>query len=199
MTRLLVIDDHDVVRQGLIAALQLHGFTSIEAAATIKQARSKIAAFNPQAIIVDLNLPDGSGFEIVQWVRKVSPRTAILILSMNEPSIFEQLARRSGANAYLSKSQSIDEILSALNFALDNPQSFSSLLHNPSLETIHLTPREIDLLHLIAKGASNAEISSTLFISTSTVKTHISSILRKLQCTNRTAAILKARERGLLL
>ena len=199
MTRLLVIDDHDVVRQGLMAALQLHGFTSIEAAATIKQARSKIAAFNPQAVIVDLNLPDGSGFEIVQWVRKVSPRTAILILSMNEPSIFEQLARRSGANAFLSKSQSIDEILSALNFALDNPQSFSSLLHNPSLETIHLTPREIDLLHLIAKGASNAEISSTLFISTSTVKTHISSILRKLQCTNRTAAIVKARERGLLL
>jgi DNA-binding NarL/FixJ family response regulator len=118
---------------------------------------------------------------------------------MNEPSIFEQLARRSGANAYLSKSQSIDEILSALNFALDNPQSFSSLLHNPSHETIRLTPREIDLLHLIAKGASNAEISSTLFISTSTVKTHISSIFRKLQCTNRTAAIVKARERGLLL
>ena len=69
MTRLLIIDDHAVVRQGLVQAFCDKGFDSIETAGNLKEGRAKIAAFNPEAIIVDLNLPDGSGLEIVQWVR----------------------------------------------------------------------------------------------------------------------------------
>lgn len=199
MVRLLVIDDHDVVRQGLVSALGTHGFTLIETAATIKQARAKIAAFNPQAVIVDLNLPDGSGFEVVQWVRKHSPDAAIIILSLNEPSQYVSIARSSGANAYLSKSQSIEEIVTTLNFALMNPRSFTSTLNTRHDHTVALTPREVDVLHAMAKGASNSEISANLYISTSTVKTHISSILRKLDSGNRSTAIMKAREKGLLL
>ncbi len=199
MARLLVIDDHDVVRQGLVSALSAHGFTIIETAATIKEARAKIAAFNPQAIIVDLNLPDGSGFEVVQWVRKLSPDAAIIILSLNDPTQYVSIARSAGANAYLSKSQSIEEIVATLNFALVNPRSFTSTLTSRNDHTVVLTPREVDVLHLMAKGASNSEISSNLYISTSTVKTHITSILRKLECGNRTTAIMKAREKGLLL
>jgi len=199
MARLLVIDDHDVVRQGLVSALGAHGFTLIETAATIKQARAKIAAFNPQAVIVDLNLPDGSGFEVVQWVRKHSPEAAIIILSLNEPSQYVSIARSSGANAYLSKSQSIEEIVTTLNFALMNPRSFTSTLNTRHDHTVALTPREVDVLHAMAKGASNSEISANLYISTSTVKTHISSILRKLDSGNRSTAIMKAREKGLLL
>ena len=199
MVRLLVIDDHDVVRQGLVSALGAHGFTLIETAATIKQARAKIAAFNPQAVIVDLNLPDGSGFEVVQWVRKCAPDAAIIILSINEPSQYVSIARSSGANAYLSKSQSIEEIVTTLNFALMNPRSFTSTLNTRHDHTVVLTPREVDVLHLMAKGASNSEISANLYISTSTVKTHISSILRKFDCGNRSTAIMKAREKGLLL
>ncbi|KRO35948.1 MAG: hypothetical protein ABR54_01545 [Actinobacteria bacterium BACL15 MAG-120619-bin91] len=199
MVRLLVIDDHDVVRQGLVSALGAHGFTLIETAATIKQARAKIAAFNPQAVIVDLNLPDGSGFEVVQWVRKCAPDAAIIILSLNEPSQYVSIARSSGANAYLSKSQSIEEIVTTLNFALMNPRSFTSTLNTRHDHTVVLTPREVDVLHLMAKGASNSEISANLYISTSTVKTHISSILRKFDCGNRSTAIMKAREKGLLL
>ena len=199
MVRLLVIDDHDVVRQGLVSALGAHGFTLIETAATIKQARAKIAAFNPQAVIVDLNLPDGSGFEVVQWVRKCAPDAAIIILSLNEPSQYVSIARSSGANAYLSKSQSIEEIVTTLNFALMNPRSFTSTLNTRHDHTVVLTPREVDVLHLMAKGASNSEISANLYISTSTVKTHISSILRRFDCGNRSTAIMKAREKGLLL
>ena len=199
MVRLLVIDDHDVVRQGLVSALGAHGFTLIETAASIKQARAKIAAFNPQAVIVDLNLPDGSGFEVVQWVRKSAPDAAIIILSLNEPSQYVSIARSSGANAYLSKSQSIEEIVTTLNFALMNPRSFTSTLNTRHDHTVVLTPREVDVLHLMAKGASNSEISANLYISTSTVKTHISSILRKFDCGNRSTAIMKAREKGLLL
>lgn len=199
MAKLLVVDDHDVVRQGLITALRSHGFEQIDSAGTLKQARSKIAAFNPDAIIIDLNLPDGSGFEIVEWVRRLSSQTAIVVLSLNDPAGFAKLARASGANAYLSKTQSITEIVSAVNFAIGNPGSFTSQLVDPSKGATDLTAREFDVLYLMASGLSNAQISATLFLSLSTVKTHISAILRKLQASNRTGAVAKARDKGLLL
>ena len=199
MAKLLVIDDHDVVQQGLITALRSHGFEQLDSAGTLKQARSKIAAFNPDAIIVDLNLPDGSGFEIVEWVRRLSSQTAIVVLSLNDPAGFAKLARASGANAYLSKTQSISEIVSAINFAISNPGSFTSQLVDLDKGATELTAREFDVLYLIASGLSNVQISATLFLSLSTVKTHISAILRKLDASNRTGAVAKAREKGLLL
>jgi DNA-binding NarL/FixJ family response regulator len=199
MTRLLIIDDHAVVRQGLVQAFSDKGFTSIETAGNLKEARAKIAALNPEAIIVDLNLPDGSGLEIVQWVRKLSADVAIIILSLNDPAQFIKIARSSGANAYLSKSQSMPEIISSVTFALSNPGSFTSTLTaDPSFD-FDLTPREIEVLYLLAEGASNSDISLKLFISISTVKTHISALMRKLQCTNRTAAAKIARDNGFLL
>ena len=199
MTRLLIIDDHAVVRQGLIQAFNDKGFASIETAGNLKEARAKIAAFSPQAIIVDLNLPDGSGLEIVQWVRKFSADIAIIILSLNDPAQFVKVARSSGANAYLSKSQSMPEIISSVNFAVANPGSFTSTLTADRPLDFDLTAREIEVLYLLAEGASNLEISTKLFISVSTVKTHISAIMRKLQCANRTAAVKIARDHGLLL
>ena len=199
MTRLLIIDDHAVVRQGIIQAFNNQGFTSVETAGTLKEARAKIAAFNPEAIIIDLNLPDGSGLEIVQWVREFSAEIAIIILSMNDPAQFVKIARSSGANAYLSKSQSMSEIISSVNFALSNPGSFTSTLAAEQPFDFDLTPREIEVLYLLAEGTSNLDISLKLFISISTVKTHISALMRKLQCTNRTAAARIARDNGLLL
>lgn len=199
MTRLLIIDDHAVVRQGLVQAFCDQKFDSIETAGNLKEARAKIAAFNPEAIIVDLNLPDGSGLEIVQWVRKHSADVTIIILSLNDPAQFVKIARSSGANAYLSKSQSMPEIISAVIFALSNPGTFTSSLTADQSPDFDLTPREIEVLYLLAEGASNLEISSKLYISISTVKTHISALMRKLQCTNRTAAAKIARDNGFLL
>ena len=138
------------------------------------------------------------GLELVQWIRKFSSTVAIIVLSLNEPSLFANLARSAGANAYISKSRPIDEIVTTLTFAIANPGSFTSSLTTAELSLVELTPREIDLLHLLARGASNQQISSTLFISISTVKTHISSILRKLESTNRTMAIKVAREKGFI-
>ena len=199
MTRLLIIDDHAVVRQGLVQAFCDKEFDSIETAGNLKEGRAKIAAFNPEAIIVDLNLPDGSGLEIVQWVRKHSADVAIIILSLNDPAQFVKIARSSCANAYLSKSQSMPEIISSVIFALSNPGTFTSSLTTDQSPDFDLTPREIEVLYLLAEGASNLEISLKLYISISTVKTHISALMRKLQCTNRTAAAKIARDNGFLL
>jgi DNA-binding NarL/FixJ family response regulator len=199
MTRFLIVDDHEVVRNGLCAALASAGFEDIQTAATVAQARSKVAALNPDAVIVDLNLPDGSGFEIVQWVRKFSKTTAIIVLSLNSGEQFVKASQSAGANAYLSKSQSLQEITSAIAFALVNPESFSSKFTVHHSELQNLTARELDVLQLMADGASNLNICATLFISSSTVKTHVSAILRKLDVVNRTQAVSKARTIGLLL
>jgi DNA-binding NarL/FixJ family response regulator len=199
MTRILVIDDHDVVRKGLITSLKANGFERIDSAVSTKDARSKIATFNPQGIIVDINLPDGSGFDLVTWVRKLSKETAILVLSLNPTDQFAAIAKAAGANAYLSKSQSIDEIIASLRFALSHPHTFTSTFITNTSHDWQLTPREIDVLTLLAHGENNSAISSALYISLSTVKTHISSILRKLDASNRTAAVKAAREKGLLL
>ena len=91
------------------------------------------------------------------------------------------------------------EIISSVNFAVANPGSFTSTLTADRPLDFDLTAREIEVLYLLAEGASNLEISTKLFISVSTVKTHISALMRKLQCANRTAAVKIARDHGLLL
>jgi DNA-binding NarL/FixJ family response regulator len=91
------------------------------------------------------------------------------------------------------------EIISSVNFALSNPGSFTSTITADQLLDFDLTTREIEVLYLLAEGASNLDISLKLFISISTVKTHISAVLRKLQCANRTAAVKTALNHGLLL
>jgi DNA-binding NarL/FixJ family response regulator len=93
----------------------------------------------------------------------------------------------------------MQEIISSVTFALSNPGSFTSALTPDQHRDFDLTPREIEVLHLLAEGASNSDISGQLYVSISTVKTHISSVMRKLQCANRTAAARIARENGFLL
>lgn len=197
MKRLIIVDDHSVVRHGLQSACQANGLEVVAAVATVNQARSAIAALHPDAVVVDINLPDASGFELIRWIRGIDRNLAIIIVTLNDSAEYVTAARRSGANAYVVKSAPIEEVIAAINFALATPRSFSSKLRESSYE-LTLTAREIDVLFLIEKGLSNQEISRDLHISISTVKTHISSIFQKLSTKNRVAAVAVAREAGLL-
>jgi DNA-binding NarL/FixJ family response regulator len=198
MKRLIIVDDHEVVRHGLKNACQVHGLEVVAAVGNVNQARSAIAALVPDAVVVDLNLPDSSGFDLIHWIRQIDNKLPIIILTLNDSVEHLIAARKSGANAYVVKSAPIEEIVAAINFAIKSPQSFSSKIRESSYEST-LTAREIDVLFLIEKGLSNVEISQKLHISVSTVKTHISSIFQKLSAKNRVAAISVAREAGLLL
>jgi len=198
MKRLLIVDDHAVVRHGIKVACQAHGYQVVASTASVSDARSAIAALGPDVVIVDINLPDGTGFDLIQWIRKIDTELPVVVLSLNDSIDYINAARNCGANAYVNKSAPVDELIAAVDFAVSSPRTFSSKIRSSQYE-FALTAREFDVLSLIAKGFSNVQISSQLHISLSTVKTHVSSILQKLSVQNRVGAIKVARESGLLI
>lgn len=197
--KVLIVDDHAVVRHGLKSAIQSQGYEVVAEAGSINEAQAFMAQTNPDAIIVDINLPDGSGFDLVAWSRRVSPTTAIVVLTLNEGAEYVRAAKSAGANAFIVKNAPLTELIAALDFAISSPQSFSSKQICISGIDSGLSAREIDVLYSISHGLSNTAIATDLYISVSTVKTHVSSILRKLEADNRVQALAIARERGLLV
>ena len=197
--KVLIVDDHVVVRHGLKSAIQSHGYEVVAEAGSINEAQAFMAQTNPDAIIVDINLPDGSGFDLVAWSRRVSPRTAIVVLTLNDGADYVRAAKSAGANAFIIKNAPLSDVIAALDFAVSSPTSFSSKKLCSSSTDSGLSAREIDVLHSINLGLSNGAIATDLYISVSTVKTHVSSILRKLDADNRVQALSIARERGLLV
>jgi DNA-binding NarL/FixJ family response regulator len=197
--KVLIVDDHVVVRHGLKSAIQSHGYEVVAEAGSVNEAQAFMAQTNPDAIIVDINLPDGSGFDLVAWSRRVSPRTAIVVLTLNDGADYVQAAKSAGANAFIIKNAPLSDVIAALDFAISSPTSFSSKKLCSSSTDSGLSAREIDVLHSINHGLSNSAIATDLYISVSTVKTHVSSILRKLDADNRVQALSIARERGLLV
>jgi DNA-binding NarL/FixJ family response regulator len=197
--KIVIVDDHAVVRHGLQSAIQSHGYEVVAVAGSINEAKSFMAQTNPDAIIVDINLPDGSGYDLVSWARKVSPTIAIVVLTLNDGADYIRAAKSAGANAFIVKSAPLSDLLAALDLALSSQSLFSSKNVSPLEIDSGLSAREIDVLQLINLGSSNSAIARNLFISVSTVKTHVSSILRKLDAGNRVQALKIARERGLLI
>ena len=196
---MLIVDDHAVVRHGLKSAIETHGYEVVAVAGSINEAKAFMAQTNPDAIIVDINLPDGSGFDLVSWARKVSSATAIVVLTLNDGADYVRAAKKAGANAFIVKNAPISDLLAAIDFSILSPSAFSSKNILITGVDSGLTAREIDVLQSISHGSSNAAIATNLFISVPTVKSHVSSILRKLNADNRVQALSIARERGLLI
>lgn len=197
----LLIDDHVVVRGGVRRALELRGSFQIFEAATIAEAFAQIARVNPDLIIVDLNLPDGNGLEIVQWVRSISTQIAIVVLSFNESDDYVLAAMNAGASAFVQKAAPLPELIASIEHAIESPQSFSAKdiagAMDRTRNTFGLSQRELQILSQLHKGAPLKEFADSLFITESTLKTHLSSIYRKMDVKNRVQAIEKAKQAGL--
>ena len=199
MSKILIVDDHALVREGLKRALTHEGFSQISEASSISEARAGIAASQPDVVTVDINLPDGSGFELVSWIRGISREIGIVVLTLNHHDNYIRAAMKAGASAFVSKSEPIPALVAAINHSLIAPLSFSAKGLDKVFSQAHntLTAREFDLLVQLEQGQTTAQISEALFISPATVKTHLASIYRKLKVTNRTAAIHAMHEQGL--
>lgn len=198
----LVIDDHSVVRSGITSALAQYFEYEIHEAETKAEAMAQIARLNPELIVVDINLPDGTGLEIVDWVRKLSDTIAIVVLTMSDDDLYLMSALKSGASAFVKKSSPLRELVAAIKMAVAAPLSFNAEGLAQAIsrrqENFHLSSRELQILSQLATDLSLRELAESFFISESTLKTHLTHLYRKLGVKNRLQAINVAKKSGLL-
>jgi DNA-binding NarL/FixJ family response regulator len=198
----LVIDDHPLVREGVKKSLSAAGFNCVGEAGSLKEAIAMIALHNPDVITVDLNLPDGNGLEIISWARKNSSTIAIIVLTLDDDLDLVSAAAQSGAQAFISKSESAEHLVSAIKSVIAQPALFISrhtvaLLGREKTREL-LSPRERMVLTHLEGELSLAEIASEMFISLATVKSHCATIYRKLEARSRRSAVARAKTIGLL-
>lgn len=198
----LIVDDHAVVRSGICQALHRFEEFEIFEASSKSEGFAQIARINPQILVVDLNLPDGSGLELVTWVRSISQQTAIVVLTFNIADEYLLAAIKAGANAFVHKSAPLSELVSAIQHAYESPTSFTSQEIASAIERKHmkfgLSQRELQVVALLGSDLDLASLAQSLFISESTLKTHLTHIYRKLEVKNRIQATNVARKAGLL-
>lgn len=199
--QILLVDDHPSVRSGIKRAIESAGMYCCGEAATRSEAFAQIAHKSPDGVILDLNLPDGSGLDIVQWIRKHSKEMAIVILTMSDEESHIIAAMRAGASAFVKKSAPLEDVVASLRSALSQPENFSAsglvnLLKKPDAADV-LTPRELTVLHALSLPGTNSQLAKTLYISEATLKTHLAAIYRKLKVSNRFSAVTKGKSLNL--
>lgn len=206
MIRVLVIDDHPVVREGLVASLEDEAdFTVVGAAGSLEEALPMVAARRPEVILLDLELPGVDGLAAIPILRAADPDVRLLILTAYDPDERVLGAMRGGAAGYLLKGAPLSEIARAVRAAhagetYIEPRVAGTVVAglSPGRKAGTLSRREREVLHLVAAGQSNKQIARSLGITERTVKFHVASILNKLGADNRAQAVALAGRRGLL-
>jgi DNA-binding NarL/FixJ family response regulator len=211
--RIIVADDQASVREGLVVMLDLLPDIDVVAAASDgQQAIDLVAEHRPDAILLDLHMPILNGIDATTRLTAEHPHVAIVILTTYADDTSVLAALRAGARSYLTKDADRSDIARALHSAARgltvlDPGVHAALLaatehatvlpRQPATLPDGLTPREAEILTLIANGASNADIASQLVLSNHTVKSHINRIFAKTGSKNRTSAVLYAQQHGL--
>lgn len=207
--RIVVADDHGVVREGLRSLIgAVDGFELVESVGTVREAVRAAVCRQPDVLVMDINLPDGSGLDATREVSRVAPNVAVLMLTMydDDDSVFA--AVRAGALGYVLKGADPDQIVRAITSVADGEAIFGPGVARRAMALLStsrddappfptLTPREREILQLIATGIGNAAIAGQLSVSPNTVANHVSNVFRKLQVATRAEAIVRARDVGL--
>ena len=200
--RVILADDHPVVRDGLAAIINQQPDMQVVAEAEDGEAAiSQYELHNPDVMVLDLRMPRRDGVAVVQEVLEKHPKARLLIMTTydGDEDIFRSLSQ--GAKGYLLKDSPRTEILSAIRAVADDRPYTSSSVAAKALQRMSkpsLTSRELDVLQLVAEGRSNKDIARRLDITEGTAKTHVKAILGKLDAISRTEAVAVAHKRGLI-
>ncbi len=204
-TRILLVDDHELIRSGLGAVLDMEDdMDVVGTAGSVAEAISCYDELSPDVVVADLQLQDGTGLDIVRTIRKQSDQTGLIILTMHagDDQIFA--AMQAGASGFVGKDAPSSEVVRAARHAAVSPRAFvcaglvGAMLRRHSGESTNLSEREHDVLLLLADGLGAAAIGGKLFLSESTAKSHIARIYQKLGAANRAQALVTAMRIGLL-
>lgn len=203
--RILLVDDHELIRNGLAAVIDLEDdMTIVGLASSVAGAMTAYDELGPDVVVADLQLQDGTGLDIVRTIRGKSDTTGLIVLTMHsgDDQIFAAL--QAGASGFVGKDAPAGEVVRAARHAAVSPRSFvcsglvGAMLRRQSSESTKLTDREHEVLLLLADGLGAAAIGEKLYLSESTAKSHIARIYQKLGASNRAQALVTAMRIGLL-
>ena len=200
--RVLCVDDHPVVRDGIAAIINLQRDMMLAgAAATGGEALERFFDLRPDVALVDLQLPDMSGFDLIKKIKDKSPNARIIVLSSHEGDVDIQRALEAGAQGYVAKGIVRDELLETIRSVHAGKRRLPAAVAQKLAEHMAdepISPRELEVLSLMAAGKRNKEIGSELSIAEDTVKMHVRNIFSKLQVNDRTEAVTIALRRGII-
>ena len=215
MTRVLVADDHQLLRQALRRALQESGFDVVAEAADGEEAVRLVNLLKPEVVVMDVTMPVLDGIEATRRIHAATGDTKVLVLTMHDEDALRVRALRAGAVGFLTKDSAMQEVVAtvkavALGDTVFSPEIAAAMMAvfpvngNGSQESTPdevespLTKREREILQHVADGYSTTEIARELFISAKTVKNHLASIYAKLDSRDRTQAVLSGMRLGIV-
>jgi DNA-binding NarL/FixJ family response regulator len=212
--RILVVDDHAVVRRGVRALLEGHpGWEVCGEAGTGREAVEKAGRLKPDIVVLDLSLPELNGLEATRQILRESPRTEVLVLTMHHSEELAQQVLQAGARGYILKSDAGESLIAAVETLVRREPFLTPRLTELVLERyvrgpggregdsdggIVLTPREREIVLLVAEGSSSKTIASALGISVKTVETHRTNVMRKLRLRSVSELVRYAIRNGLV-
>jgi DNA-binding NarL/FixJ family response regulator len=205
MATVLLVDDHALIRQGLRRAFeQTADFTVVAEAGSLSEALALDRAHNPDVLVIDINLGDGSGIDLVRRVREDRVAAGLVVLTMYDDDAHLLSALEAGASCFVLKQSPVQDVVEAARRAAASPATFAAdglaaaMRRKMAQPEVQLTAREDEILKLLAQGLSVAEVSARLYVSASTTKTHMAKVYSKLGATNRTQAVMNAVRLGLV-
>ena len=204
-TTVLLVDDHELIRDGLAGVFELEDdMTIVAQAGSVVEALKRYDELRPDVVVADLQLQDGTGLDIVRSVRKVSNTTGLVVLTMHSGDDQIFAAMQAGASGFVGKDAPSGEVIRAARHAAVSPRSFvctglvGAMMRRSAAESTRLSDREHEVLLLLADGLGAAQIGEKLYLSESTAKSHIARIYQKLGASNRAQALVTAMRIGLL-
>ena len=202
MIKVVLVDDHPLIRKGLSQALNKDQISVVGEASSLSEGVALLNSTSPDICIVDLNLGSASGIELIKVGMVQNPNCAFVVLTMEDDLDTLITAKAAGARAYITKGSSVENLTEVVKTVLTDRKDFiklGSFKDGAKRKDFGLTERELEVLQLLSSGATASAMGSILFLSEATIKSHLAAIYRKLEAANRAQAVSIAISEKLIL